>query len=112
MNAKDYGTSIRIARERRGWTQAELAIRAGLTQATISSVERGTGGMPRKATMDAIARACADAVTRAAVTDPIAVRLLDLAIELDRRSATGSASPGSSPFRRSRSEGKSRKGRG
>lgn len=32
---------LRIERERRGWSQAELARRAGMHPATVSLVERG-----------------------------------------------------------------------
>lgn len=35
------GESLRIAREQRGWTQAELAQAADLTQSTVSSIEQG-----------------------------------------------------------------------
>lgn len=38
------GEKVRAARRRRGWTQAELGRRAGLSQVTISKVERGEGG--------------------------------------------------------------------
>ena len=34
------GRSIRDARRRQGRTQSELAVRAGVTQATVSNVER------------------------------------------------------------------------
>jgi transcriptional regulator with XRE-family HTH domain len=38
------GGKIRRARKRRGWTQAELARRVQVAQATISEMERGEGG--------------------------------------------------------------------
>jgi transcriptional regulator with XRE-family HTH domain len=38
------GAKVRAARLRRGWTQAELGRRAGLSQVTISKIERGEGG--------------------------------------------------------------------
>jgi transcriptional regulator with XRE-family HTH domain len=38
------GGKVRSARLRRGWTQAELGRRVGLSQATISKIERGEGG--------------------------------------------------------------------
>lgn len=38
---RQIGTTIQRARKRRGWTQAQLAERAGLRQATISSIETG-----------------------------------------------------------------------
>ena len=43
---KQIGTIIQRARKRRGWTQAELATRSGLRQATISTIE--TGGATTK----------------------------------------------------------------
>lgn len=38
------GSKIRRARKRRRWTQDELAPRAGVSQSTISEIERGVGG--------------------------------------------------------------------
>lgn len=38
------GEKVRAARRRRAWTQAELGRRVGLSQATISKIERGEGG--------------------------------------------------------------------
>lgn len=38
---KQIGTIIQRARKKRGWTQTELAQRAGLRQATISLIESG-----------------------------------------------------------------------
>ncbi len=38
---KEIGDKIRIARKKRGWTQAELAGRSKLSQQTISFVEKG-----------------------------------------------------------------------
>ena len=32
---------VRAARDQRGWTQAELAARAGLSRPTIARIERG-----------------------------------------------------------------------
>ncbi|MEA2266741.1 MAG: hypothetical protein QOE27_2324 [Solirubrobacteraceae bacterium] len=39
------GRILRATRERRGITQAELALRTGVSQATISRVERGERGL-------------------------------------------------------------------
>jgi HTH-type transcriptional regulator / antitoxin HipB len=39
---KQIGAIIQRARTRRGWTQMELAERAGLRQATISTIETGS----------------------------------------------------------------------
>lgn len=39
--ARQIGTIIQRARKKRGWTQTQLAERAGLRQATISVIETG-----------------------------------------------------------------------
>ena len=36
-----YGSEVRALRLERGWTQAELAKRAGISQASVSRIERG-----------------------------------------------------------------------
>lgn len=51
------GPFIRGRREARGWTQSELAARAGLPQQYISSLERGDIRLPREHTLDALGRA-------------------------------------------------------
>ncbi|MFC4353416.1 helix-turn-helix domain-containing protein [Fodinicurvata halophila] len=38
---RQIGTLIQRARKKRGWTQSQLAERAGLRQATISVIETG-----------------------------------------------------------------------
>lgn len=38
---RQIGAAIQRARKKHGWTQAQLAERAGLRQATISVIERG-----------------------------------------------------------------------
>ncbi|WP_425072796.1 helix-turn-helix domain-containing protein [Sagittula sp. S175] len=43
---KQIGTAIQRARKQRGWTQTELARRAGLRQGTVSDIE--TGEKPAK----------------------------------------------------------------
>jgi putative transcriptional regulator len=47
---------VRAARAYRGWTQAELAERAGVHRMTLSRCEDGTS-IPGSATLDRIARA-------------------------------------------------------
>jgi transcriptional regulator with XRE-family HTH domain len=41
MNSQRFGRSVRALRQRLGWRQADLAARCGLSQPTISRVERG-----------------------------------------------------------------------
>ena len=38
------GERVRRCRQLRGWTQLQLAARAGLTQSTISMIEKGARG--------------------------------------------------------------------
>ena len=53
----DIGTAILLARRQDGLTQGELAHAAGITRATLSSVERGTNTSPGLATLLAISDA-------------------------------------------------------
>ena len=53
-----FGQRVKKLRDERGWTQQELADRAGLTNDTISNYERGKrGALPPLRTVQAIARA-------------------------------------------------------
>lgn len=52
----DRGAQVVLARRGLGWTQAELAQKAGLDQADISRIERGQGNHTDK-TWDRIAEA-------------------------------------------------------
>ena len=36
-----FGAAIRVARQKRGWRQSDLAIRAGVSRATVWRAERG-----------------------------------------------------------------------
>lgn len=63
MDAVRFGLSIRALRRRRGWTQAELGGRAGVSRSAISRVERGEGD-----------RLSARAMAR--ITDALGARLL------------------------------------
>lgn len=44
MDDQRFGSVIRAVRQRRGWRQEDLAAKAGVSQATISRVERGHVG--------------------------------------------------------------------
>lgn len=54
--AYELGKKVREAREARGWTQAELARRAGMKQHTVSRFEAGDV-VPTLTTLDRIASA-------------------------------------------------------
>ena len=55
-NVLAMGQVIREARNARAWTQSTLGERAGVTQATVSTLERGEGN-PTMATVLALAAA-------------------------------------------------------
>lgn len=42
---KQVGNTIRVARKRKGWSQTDLAKRAGLRQDAISIIETGYGSL-------------------------------------------------------------------
>jgi transcriptional regulator with XRE-family HTH domain len=48
---------IKQLRERKGWSQSELARRAGISQGVLSDIESGRTKNPRSDTLAAIARA-------------------------------------------------------
>jgi len=54
--AYELGTQVRVAREKRGWTQTELAARAGMRQHAISRFEAGDS-VPTIQTLERIAAA-------------------------------------------------------
>lgn len=41
MDDGRFGSAIRVVRHKRGWRQRDLAVRAGVSDATISRIERG-----------------------------------------------------------------------
>ncbi len=43
MDPVRFGLAIRALRRRHGWTQAELATKAGISQSAVSRIERGEG---------------------------------------------------------------------
>lgn len=55
MNRSILGSAIRSLRSARGLTQIELAMRAGLSRATVSALETGHAN-PSVSTLTAIAR--------------------------------------------------------
>lgn len=63
---------IRAARRARGWTQAELAARIGVSLATVSRWERGS--RPRRAHLQAMAEVLRASSLGAALPDPIGDR--------------------------------------
>ncbi|MCH9827965.1 MAG: helix-turn-helix domain-containing protein [Gammaproteobacteria bacterium] len=42
---RDIGRACALARAERGWTQAQLAQRGGVSQRTVAEFERGGGGV-------------------------------------------------------------------
>ncbi|MHB8893018.1 MAG: helix-turn-helix domain-containing protein [Candidatus Limnocylindrales bacterium] len=57
MDPVRFGLAVRALRRRRGWTQAELADRAGISQAAVSRAERGDSRMLTVRTLERIAEA-------------------------------------------------------
>ncbi len=39
-----FGDRVRVARVRRGWSSADLALKAGINRNTLSALEKGTPG--------------------------------------------------------------------
>lgn len=54
---KSFGTRLKAIREKRGWSQSELAERAHVPYETIYRVERGTHQEPRISIAVKLARA-------------------------------------------------------
>lgn len=57
MDHVKFGLAVRAVRRRRGWTQAELADRAGVSQAAVSRAERGAARTLTLRTLERIAEA-------------------------------------------------------
>lgn len=57
MNEKALGRKIKTMRLIRGWTQKELAERAGLSIGAISEIERGQYQFHRRSTIEKLVRA-------------------------------------------------------
>jgi HTH-type transcriptional regulator / antitoxin HipB len=56
MDDQRFGTVVRAVRQRRGWRQQDLAEKAGVSQATVSRIERGHCG---SLSLDAVRRVAA-----------------------------------------------------
>ena len=52
-----FGTVIRLVRQKRGWRQQDLSERSGVSQSTISRIERGALGAQSIDRIRAVARA-------------------------------------------------------
>lgn len=53
--ASDFGTQVREARQRKGWSQTQLGVKVGLSKNAIFGIERGA--QPKVTTRDALVRA-------------------------------------------------------
>jgi transcriptional regulator with XRE-family HTH domain len=80
MDAVRLGLTLRALRRRRGWTQADVARRARLSQSTVSRVERGEGAELTSRTLERVAEALeARLSVRVLYAGEAADRLLDAA---------------------------------
>jgi transcriptional regulator with XRE-family HTH domain len=82
MDPVRFGLAVRALRRRRRWTQAQLAERCGVSQSTVSDVERGRAF---SSTVDTLGRIVAALGVR------IQVRLLGAGEDLDRLLDAGHA---------------------
>jgi transcriptional regulator with XRE-family HTH domain len=73
------GEFVRAARRARGWTQRELAARAGRSRGYVAHIERGATPVPRRATL----RRLAGALGLRAAQLALAAGLLDRLLEGD-----------------------------
>lgn len=55
--ARRYGKKVAAARAKKGWTQAVLAKKIGITQPGLANIERGVGGGGREETRRKLAKA-------------------------------------------------------
>ena len=80
------GTRIRLLRNRRRWTQKELAIRSGVNQSLISSLENKAKPGVRIATLAKLARALGVATDDLLVSaESLPVKATDPKLNLIRR---------------------------
>lgn len=54
MDAADFGMRVRVIRKNKGWTQAELARRLGISASFLAHVERGV----RPASLELLVEMC------------------------------------------------------
>lgn len=57
MDDARFGSAIRAVRQKRGWRQSDLGAKAGVSDSTVSRLERGHPGTFRLDTIRAVARA-------------------------------------------------------
>lgn len=80
MDPVRFGWGVRMLRQRRGWTQADLARRAGSSQSAVSRTGRGGAHLPTIQTLDRVAGALDARVSvRLLWQDEALDRLLDAA---------------------------------
>lgn len=75
--ARDLGAAVRDARLRKGWTQAELANRMGVSRQWVISLEQGKASAELGTALRAVA-------TLGMVADLVEAPIRDTGIDLDR----------------------------
>ena len=78
------GQLVRARREARGWTQRELAARAGVSRGYVSNVERGVVPLPRRTTLASLGGALGLRVAQLAQAAGRSERLLEQDPQLQR----------------------------
>jgi transcriptional regulator with XRE-family HTH domain len=46
IRIEELGDRLRIARQRRGWTQKDLALKSGMSEGSIKNIEQGSPSIP------------------------------------------------------------------
>src|SRR5665811_1845176 len=80
-NVLELGAAIRDARKRRGWTQAELADKAGVTRHLLTEVERGKRPGAEVSGIMAVARALGMGLALAPLASTPVERSFDAALD-------------------------------
>ena len=78
------GPLVRARRQARGWTQRELAARAGVSRGYVANVERGAVPLPRRATLARLGRALGLRLAQLAQAAGRSERLLEQDPQLQR----------------------------